>query len=178
MNNEGKTMGKGPTLLSKKLVEHNQMRAFTNSAVDAILTGDVTQEIDIDLEEDAMFIPRKSAKHRVPKKFSTKNPTQKDYNDDFAHHFLPAYYEAIPGTSQNTDPSFNNGQKNTSTQPDMKLYGKIKERLFSLYFVYLVFWYKIFRYFGKKSFTLKVYKFTLSILDWERNLLAFMKSSK
>ena len=25
-----------------------------------------------------MFIPRKSAKHRVPKKFSTKNPTQKD----------------------------------------------------------------------------------------------------
>ena len=54
------------------------MRAYTNSAVDAILTGDVTQEINIDLEEDAMFIPRKSAKHRVPKKFSTKNPTQKD----------------------------------------------------------------------------------------------------
>ena len=54
------------------------MRAFTNSAVDAIHTGDVTQEINIDLEEDAMFIPRKSAKHWVPKKFSTKNPTQKD----------------------------------------------------------------------------------------------------
>ena len=79
MNNEGKTVGKGPTLLSKKLDERNQMRAFTNSPVDAILTGDVTQEINIDLEEDAMFIPRKSAKHRVPKKFSTKNPTQKDH---------------------------------------------------------------------------------------------------
>ena len=78
MNNEGKTVGKGPTLLSKKLDECNQMRAFTNSAVDAVLTGDVTQEINIDLEEDAMFIPRKSAKHRVPKKFSTKNPLQKD----------------------------------------------------------------------------------------------------
>ena len=78
MNNEGKTVGKGPTLLSKKLDERNQMKAFTNSAVDAILTGDVTQEINIDLEEDAMFTPHKSAKHRVPKKFSTKNPTQKD----------------------------------------------------------------------------------------------------
>ena len=78
VNNEGKTVGKGPTLLSKKLDECNQMRAFTNSAVDAILTGDVTQEINIDLEEDAMFIPRKSAKHRVQKKFSTKNQTQKD----------------------------------------------------------------------------------------------------
>ena len=78
VNNEGKTVGKGPTLLSKKLDEHNQMRAFTNSAVDAILTGDVTQEINIDLEEDAMFIPHNSAKYRVPKKFSTKNPTQKD----------------------------------------------------------------------------------------------------
>ena len=78
MNNEGKTVGEGPTLLSKKLDEHNQMRAFTNSAVDAILTGDVTQEINIDFKEDVMFIPRKSAKHRVPKKFSTKNPTQKD----------------------------------------------------------------------------------------------------
>ena len=54
------------------------MRAYTNSAVDAVLTGDVTKEINIDLEEDAMFIPCKSAKHRVPKKFSTKNPTQKD----------------------------------------------------------------------------------------------------
>ena len=78
MNNEGKTVGKGPTLLSKKLDERNQMRAFINSAVDAVLTGDVTQEINIDLEEDAMFIPRKSSKHQVPKKFSTKNPTQKD----------------------------------------------------------------------------------------------------
>ena len=101
-----------------------------------------------------------------------------DYNHDFAHHFLPAYYEAIPGTSHDKDPSFNNGQNDTSTQPDMKLYGKIKKRLFSLYFAYLVFWCKIFGYFGKKSFTLKVYKFTLSILDWERNLLAFMKSLK
>ena len=43
VNNEGKTVGKGPTLLSKKLDEHNQMRAYTNSAVDAILTGDVTK---------------------------------------------------------------------------------------------------------------------------------------
>ena len=78
VNKGGKTVGKGPTLLSKKLDECNQMRAFTNSAVDAILTGDVTQEINIDLEEDAMFIPRKSAKHLVQKKFSTKNQTQKD----------------------------------------------------------------------------------------------------
>ena len=54
------------------------MRAYTNSAVDAVLTGDVTKEINIDLEEDAMFIPHKSAKHWVPKKFYTKNPTQKD----------------------------------------------------------------------------------------------------
>ena len=38
--------------------------------------------------------------------------------------------------------------------------GKSKKRLFSLYFAYLVFQCKIFGYFGKKSFTLKVYKFT------------------
>ena len=78
VNNQGKTVGRGPTVLSKKLDERNKMRAYTNSAVDALLTGDVTQEINIDLEEDAMFIPRKSAKHRVPKVFATKNPTEKD----------------------------------------------------------------------------------------------------
>ena len=77
VNNQGKTVGRGLTVLSKKLDERNKMRAYTNSAVDALLTGDVTQEINIDLEEDAMFIPCKSAKHRVPKVFVTKNPTEK-----------------------------------------------------------------------------------------------------
>ena len=79
MNNEGKTVGKGPNLLSKKLDERNQMRAFTNSAVDAILTGDM-------LHKRSTLIWKKMQcsfhanlqKHRVPKKFSTKNPTQKD----------------------------------------------------------------------------------------------------
>ena len=78
VNNQGKTVGRGPTVLSKKLDERNKMRAYTNSAVDALLTGDVMQEINIDLEEDAMFIPRKSAKHRVLKVFATNNPTEKD----------------------------------------------------------------------------------------------------
>ena len=77
VNNEGKTVGKGPTLLSKKLDERNQMRAYTNSAVDAILTGDETKEINIDLEEDAMFIPHKSAKTSGTKEILYKEPNTK-----------------------------------------------------------------------------------------------------
>ena len=117
VNNQGKTVGKGPTALSKKLDERNKMRAYTNSAVDALLTGDVTQEINIDLEEDAMFIPRKSAKHRVPKVFKTKNPTEKDRRPGKKRRDVPKVQTARKKTTR----------QDVSDEGESATYGKKKQ---------------------------------------------------
>ena len=54
------------------------MRAYTQSAADALLHGDITQEVANYDPEAANFLPKRSAKHRVPKIFCTKNPVEKD----------------------------------------------------------------------------------------------------
>ena len=100
VNNQGKTIGRGPTVLSKKLDKQNKMRAYTNSAVDALLTGDVTQAINIDLEEDAMFIPCKSAKHHVLKVFARKNPTEKDRRPGKKRQRVPKVQKARKKTTR------------------------------------------------------------------------------
>ena len=78
IENRGKVVGKGPTALKKKMNERKAMRAYTESAADALLHGDITQEIANYDAEAANFLPKRSAKHRVPKKFNTKNPVEKD----------------------------------------------------------------------------------------------------
>ena len=69
--------GKGPTVLKKKMNERKAMRAYTQSAADALLHGDITKEIDNYDPEAANFLPKRSGKHSVPKIFSTKNPVEK-----------------------------------------------------------------------------------------------------
>ena len=46
IENRGKVVGKGPTALKKKMNERKAMRAYTQSAADALLHGDITKEID------------------------------------------------------------------------------------------------------------------------------------
>ena len=77
MSNTGETVGKGPTQFSKRMKECQAQRKYVESACDAILTTDLQGEVEKHRDLDALFIPSNVAKHRVPKKFSTKNPLQK-----------------------------------------------------------------------------------------------------
>ena len=77
VENTGKTVGRGPTLLAKRLKERRQMSAFTQSAVDAFRQGRLEADIEKHNDPDKYFMPSRSAKHRVPKSFSDTNPTQK-----------------------------------------------------------------------------------------------------
>ena len=80
VSNTGKTIGKGPTSYAKKMKEHREQRRYIESACDALLTTDMQGEVDKHTHPDSQFVPSRAAKHRVPKKFSTKNPTQKYKN--------------------------------------------------------------------------------------------------
>ena len=77
IENKGKSIGKGPNLLTNKLKERRQMRNFADSIIDALKQG----RLDADLEKhnnlDRYFVGSASAKHRVPRTFSDRNPTQK-----------------------------------------------------------------------------------------------------
>ena len=77
MSNTGKTVGKGPTQFAKRMKECRAQRKYVESACDAILTTDLWGEVEKHTDPDALFVPSNTAKHRVPKKFSTKNPLQK-----------------------------------------------------------------------------------------------------
>ena len=51
---------------------------FIESAVEALETGNIRDEVEKHNHPDARFIPQKSAEHRVPRTFSKQNVTQKD----------------------------------------------------------------------------------------------------
>ena len=80
VSNTRKTIGKGPTSYAKKMKEHREQRRYIESACDALLTTDMQGEVDRHTHPNSQFVPSRAAKHRVPKKFSTKNPMQK-YKD-------------------------------------------------------------------------------------------------
>ena len=80
VSNTGKTIGKGPTSYAKKMKERREQRRYIESACDALLTTDMQGEVDKHTDPDSQFVPSHAAKHRVPKKFSTKNPMQKYKN--------------------------------------------------------------------------------------------------
>ena len=84
VSNTGKTIGKGPTSYAKKMKEHREQRRYIESACDALLTTDMQGEVDKHTHPDSQFVPSRAAKHRVPKKFSRKNPTQKYKNRGLA----------------------------------------------------------------------------------------------
>ena len=77
MSNTGKTVGKGPTKFAKRMKECRAQRKYVESTCDAILTTDLRGEVEKHTDPDALFVPSNAAKHRVPKKFSMKNPIQK-----------------------------------------------------------------------------------------------------
>ena len=91
VSNTGKTIGKGPTSYAKKMKEHREQRRYIESVCDALLTTDMQGEVDKHMHPNSQFVPSCAAKHRVPKKFSTKNPMQK-YKDrglSTQEHTLP-----------------------------------------------------------------------------------------
>ena len=91
MSNTGKTIGKGPTSYAKKMKERREQRRYIESACDALLTTDMQGEVDKHTHPNSQFVASRAAKHRVPKKFSTKNPMQK-YKDrglSTQEHTLP-----------------------------------------------------------------------------------------
>ena len=77
MSNTGKMVGKGPTQFAKRMKECRAQRKYVESACNAILTTDLRGEVEKHTDPDALFVPSNAAKHRVPKKFSMKNPLQK-----------------------------------------------------------------------------------------------------
>ena len=76
IKNEGKTIGKGPTVYTKKMNERKAERYYVNSVVESLRTTDMMDEVEKHKDPDAMFVPSRKAKHRIRKIFSTKNPLQ------------------------------------------------------------------------------------------------------
>ena len=68
-----------------------------------------------------------------PSNLSPYNDENND-NNELWHHLVPDYYPAIPGPSRQNHSPANGVGKDASNQPDMKLHGKIKERLFTVIF--------------------------------------------
>ena len=60
--------------------ECREQRRYIESACDALLTTDMQGEVDKHMHPESQFVPSHAAKHRVLKKFSTKNPMQKYKN--------------------------------------------------------------------------------------------------
>ena len=78
IKNEGKTIGKGPTAFTKKMNERKAERYYVNSVVESLRKTDMMDEVEKHKDPDAMFVPSRKAKHRIPKIFSTKNPLQRE----------------------------------------------------------------------------------------------------
>ena len=78
IKNEGKTIGKGPTAFTKKMNERKAERHYVDSVVESLRTTDMMDEAEKHKNPDAMFVPSRKAKHRIPKIFSTKNPLQRE----------------------------------------------------------------------------------------------------
>ena len=91
VSNTGKTIRKGPTSYAKKMKERREQRRYIESACDALLTTDMQGEVDKHTNPDSQFQPSCAAKHRVPKKFSTKNPMQ-----NYKNPGLPIQERTLP----------------------------------------------------------------------------------
>ena len=76
VENKGKSIGKGPTLLAKRLKERKELREYSNSIIDAFRQQRLEADVLKHSHPDKMFIPSATAKHRVPKSYSKTNPTQ------------------------------------------------------------------------------------------------------
>ena len=78
IKNEGKTIGKGPTAFTKKMNERKAERRYVDSVVESLRTTNMMDEVEKHKDPDAVFVPSRKEKHRIPKIFSTKNPLQRE----------------------------------------------------------------------------------------------------
>ena len=67
--------GRGHTLLEIRRKRRKAEEVFIQQCKENIEQGNIAEEIPNDQEE--IFVPNKRARHRVPKTFSSANPTQK-----------------------------------------------------------------------------------------------------
>ena len=67
--------GRQPTFLETKRKRKRAEEIFIQQCKENIAQGNMEQDIPNDQEE--IFVPNKRARHRVPKTFSSANPTQK-----------------------------------------------------------------------------------------------------
>ena len=74
--------------------EPREQRRYIKSACHALLTTKMQGKVDKHTDPDAQFVPSSAAKHRVPNKFSKKNPTQK-YKDQQVGTLEPTRPEEI-----------------------------------------------------------------------------------
>ena len=74
--------------------EHREQRSAHQISLDALLTTKMQGKVNKHTDPDAQFVPSSAAKHRVPKKFSNKNPTQK-YKDQQVRTLEPTRLEEI-----------------------------------------------------------------------------------
>ena len=58
--------------------ERKAERCYVDSVVESLRTTDMMDEVEKHKDPDAMFVPSRKAKHRIPKIFSTKNPLQRE----------------------------------------------------------------------------------------------------
>ena len=70
----------GTHFILEQRKEHRKQRKYIKSVSHALLTAKMQGEVDKHADLDAQFVPSHVAKHTVPKKFSTKTPTQ-EYKD-------------------------------------------------------------------------------------------------
>ena len=52
--------------------ERKAERHYVDSVVESLRTTDMMDEVEKHKDPDAMFVPSRKAKHRIPKIFSTK----------------------------------------------------------------------------------------------------------
>ena len=74
-NNTTRLCERGPTLLETRRKRRKAEEVFIQQCKENIAKGTIDEDIPDDQEE--IFIPNKRARYRVPKTFSSANPTQK-----------------------------------------------------------------------------------------------------
>ena len=73
--------------MQQKERERRAERNFTNSACEALESGDIEAEVIIEMDPSCYFVSNKKAKHKVPANFSSGNPNQEKIKGGQKHKF-------------------------------------------------------------------------------------------
>ena len=77
VKNTGKSIGKGPTVLAKRLKECKEIREYAQSIIDALQQGRLLPDMEKHSNPDRYFMGSAMSKHRVPNTYPVNNPMQK-----------------------------------------------------------------------------------------------------